>query len=296
MYKAMKRIPFLLTFYLLLGASRLVADSYPAMGMVLAVDRAHASIEVSCRAVPGRTEAKILTIPLRNGAELDGIERGMLIDFELAFRGSAMYAQKVRVHVYEDTAQEPMQARQLEILDASTSDPKQAAGTLHSGQVVPDFSLINQRQERIALSNFAGKTVALTFIYTKCPLPNFCFRMSNNFGMLNERFASRMGKDLVLLSISFDPVHDQPEVLSEYARTFTRNQANWHFLTGDLADVQRLCRSFGMNFWQDEGLLTHSLHTVIIDRDGRLVANLEGNDYSAKQLGDLVEAVLGETK
>ena len=292
MHAAMKRATFVLTLCLFVGVPCLVADSYPAMGMVLGVDRAHRSVEVSCRAIPGHSEGEIMTILVREGAALDGIQRGMLIDFVLAVSGGTMYAQNVRIHVYEDTAQEPMQARQLELLEATTSDPKQAAPRLQVGQSVPDFTLINQRREKIALSNFAGKVVALTFIYTKCPLPNFCFRMSNNFRMLHERFARSMGKDLVLLSISFDPVHDTPEVLSEYARTLTREQTNWHFLTGDLADVQKLCRSFGMNFWQDEGLLTHSLHTVIIDRDGRLVANVEGNDYSAKQLGDLVEAVL----
>ncbi len=144
----------------------------------------------------------------------------------------------------------------------------------------------------VRLSALQGRVVAITFIYTRCPLANFCFRMSNNFGVLQRRFADRMEKDLVLLGISFDPEYDQPETLADYARTWTKDSKGWHFLTVPSADVKNLCGEFGVNLWQDEGLLTHSLHTVILDRQGRIAANVEGNEYSAKQLGDLVEAVM----
>jgi protein SCO1/2 len=116
--------------------------------------------------------------------------------------------------------------------------------------------------------------------------------MSNNFGRLKNRFADRMGKDLILLSITFDPIHDQPDILAKYAANWKADPNTWHFLTGPLDDVRAICGRFGLNYWPDEGLLTHSLHTVIIDRQGRLTANLEGNEFSAEQLGDLVEATM----
>ena len=83
----------------------------------------------------------------------------------------------------------------------------------------------------------------MTFIYTSCPLPNYCFRLSNNFGRLNQRFAARMGRDLVLLSITIDPVHDRPAVLAKYAATWKADPKSWHFLTGSLAEVQRYAGS-----------------------------------------------------
>ena len=101
-----------------------------------------------------------------------------------------------------------------------------------------------------------------------------------------------MGKDLVLLTITFDPDHDLPESMADYARTWTKDAIGWHFLTGPVADVKNLCGEFGVQSWQDEGLLTHALHTGIVDRQGRIAANLEGNEYTAKQLGDLAEAVM----
>lgn len=118
--------------------------------------------------------------------------------------------------------------------------------------------------------------------------------MSNNFGVVQKRFANRMGKDLVLLSISFDPEHDQPDVLAEYARTWSKDQTGWYFLTGPPADVRKICKSFGVTASQDEGLLTHSLHTVVLDRHARLMANLEGNEYTARQLGDLIETIMNQ--
>jgi protein SCO1/2 len=163
---------------------------------------------------------------------------------------------------------------------------------LKPGDLVPDFELIDQDRRSVRLSQFAGKVVALTFIYTRCPLPDYCFRLSNNFGVLQKRFQDRMGQDLVLLSITFDPVRDQPNALAKYAHTWQANSASWRFLTGPLPDIRNICARFDMNFWPDEGTLTHSLHTVVIDRGGRMVANIEGNQFSAEQLGDLVNAVM----
>jgi protein SCO1/2 len=101
-----------------------------------------------------------------------------------------------------------------------------------------------------------------------------------------------LGRDLRLLTITFDPQHDQPEVLANYARTWNADRRAWRFLTGTLEDIQRISGMFGVTYWPDESLLTHSLQTVIIDRQGRLAASLEGNQFSAQQLGDLVKTVM----
>ena len=108
---------------------------------------------------------------------------------------------------------------------------------------------------------------------------------------LQKRFAGEMGRDLILLTISLDPVHDQPDALAEYGRTWNIDPKGWHLLTGPPAEVQKFCERFGVAFFPDEGQLIHSLHTLIIDRHGRLAANLEGNEFTAEELGDLVHSV-----
>ena len=266
------------------------AKKYAASGLILQVDRAHASLELSCQAIPGYMDAMVMTLPVRDAKSLDGLKPGTTIDFTLTVGKDAAYVEDIRIHAYENAAQEPMASRQLQILDAATAGVANQIRVLDVGQAVPEFTLTDQANHPVRLSQFAGKVAAITFIYTRCPLPNFCFRMSNNFGVLHKRFAERMGKDLVLLSITFDPEHDRPEVLAEYSHTWTNAQDGWYFLTGPTPDVQKVCWEFGMNFWQDEGLMTHSLRTIVVDRRGRVAANLDGNEYSARQLGDLVEA------
>lgn len=101
-----------------------------------------------------------------------------------------------------------------------------------------------------------------------------------------------MGRDLVLLSVVIDPAHDGPAALTKYASVWKANPEAWHFLTGSLPEIQQLCRKFDMNFYPDEAVLVHSFHTVVIDRHTKLAANIEGNDFTPEQLGDLVETLL----
>jgi protein SCO1/2 len=116
--------------------------------------------------------------------------------------------------------------------------------------------------------------------------------MVENFKALRQRFAARMDRDLVLLTISFDPKYDTPEILTRYAASQRAGGPGWHFLTGDPAKIERVCNAFGIQYWPEEGLITHSLQTAVVDRDGRLAATVEGKDFSPQQLGDLVGAVL----
>ncbi len=292
----MKRCAWIILVLLFFTASGLAAQEYSASGLILKVDPAHRSLQVSCQAIPGHMDAMVMALRVADAKSLDGLKKGMMVDFTLAVEQQENYAKNIRIHPYENAAQEQMAARQLKILEDAAASHSAATPALEIGQAVPDFTLIDQNRRSVTFSHFAGKVVAITFIYTSCPLPNFCFKMSNNFGVVQKRFAHRMDKDLVLLSITFDPEHDQPEVLAEYARTWTKDETGWYFLTGPLTDVQKVCWSFGMNFWQDEGFLTHSLHTVVIDRQGRIAANLEGNEYTPKQLGDFVESVIERTR
>jgi protein SCO1 len=266
------------------------AQRYSASGLLLQVDRSHHIVDVSCQAIPGYMGAMEMRFPVRPQVALDGLQPGMTIEFTLAVKKHSAYVEDIRIHRYESSDQEPMQVRQLKLVENLVAPNGEPA--LEVGQPIPDFTLVDQTRQDVTFSRLAGKVVAITFIYTSCPLPNYCFRLSNNFGLLRKRFAERMDRDLVLLSVTFDPEHDRPEVLAAYARTWKSDVKGWYFLTGPTPQVQKVCHMFGMNFWPDEGLMTHSLHTVIVGRDGKVVANIEGNEFTAQQLGDFVETVL----
>ena len=271
----------------------LAAERYSAFGIVLKVDRARHILQISCREIPGYMAAAVIDFPVRDVRELEGLSPGTMIDFSVVVNDASASIASIRVHQFQSSDQEPMAARQMSLLSRLVDSSGDSARVLTVGQHVPDFSLISHKGGSIKLSQFSGKVVAITFLYTHCPLPDYCFRLSNNFGVVRKRFAERMGRSLVLMSITFDPGHDQPEVLAQYAKNWKAADAEgWYFLTGAPSEVQTVALEFGMNFWPDEGFLTHSLHTVVLDRSGNLFANLEGNEFTAQQLGDLLESVL----
>jgi protein SCO1/2 len=286
----MRRILLALLIYCAAG-DLWAAQRYAVSGMILKIDRPHRSFVASCKEIPGYMEAMAMPIPVHDAKLLDGLQPGTMVDFTLVVTGDDAYAEDVKIHHFQSTERDPFQARGLQLLE-NFGRKDAAARELGVGEPVPDFTLTDQTGRRISLSQFAGKVVAAAFVYTSCPLPNYCFRLSNNLGRLQKRFAERMGRDLVLLSVTMDPARDTPAVLAKYATTWKADANSWHFLTGPEADVSAVCHKFGVNFWPDEGALTHSLHTVVIDRQGRLAANFEGNEFSAEQLGDFVAAVM----
>ena len=270
------------------------ARQYSATGMILSVDPAHHSFVASCQPIPGFMEAMSMPFEVRDAKDLNGLVPGNMVDFTLVVDGSTSYAQNVKVHPYVSAEQDPWLARQLKLLKSLSNSNKPSSKPLEIGSTVPNFTLTDQARRQVAFSQFAGKVVAVNFVYTSCALPTFCYRMANNFGVVQRRLKDHLGRDLILLTVTFDPQRDTPEVLAHYAQTWKADAKTWHFLTGPLSEVRRVTSMFGMDFFPDEGLMNHSLHTVVIDREGRVVANIEGNQFTADQLVDLVTTVLDD--
>jgi protein SCO1/2 len=289
----MMKLGTVLTALLLTCLRVFAAETHAISGLVLAVDAAHKSVTVSCNAVPGYMDAMTMPFDVRDVKVLDGIKPGASVDFTLVVSGDSSYAENIRLHRYENLEQEPLEARRLAIV-SKLANPEAAANVVAVQQAVPDFTLTDQARRKISFSQLKGKVVALSFAYVRCPNPAYCFRLTNHLGELQKRFAKNLGSDLVLLTIIIDPDHDQNDAINKYAAIFHADAQTWHFLTGPLPEVQRVSRMFGMEFWSDEGFLTHSFHTVVIDREGKLFANLEGNQFTSAQLGDLVQTVLGK--
>jgi protein SCO1/2 len=259
---------------------------YAVRGMVLRVDAATRTFVVSHEPIDGLMSAMIMPFEVRDARDLTPLAPGAIVEFALVVGAQAGYATDIRVRKYQTAEQDPLTARRLALL-------KKAAGRsvppLGTGQPVPDFTLTDQTGQPVRFSTIsAGKVVALNFVYTRCALPQFCLRASNVFEVMQRRFARQYGRDLVLLTVTFDPERDTPEALATYAARFNADPKMWRFLTGRTADVRRVCAFFGVESYLDEGLVNHSLHTAVIDRRGRLVANIEGNQYTPEQLGDLI--------
>jgi protein SCO1/2 len=286
----MNRIRLVVIAALLLYSAGVHAQQrYSVNGLVLSVDRPRKTMVVSCKEIEGFMDAMVMPFTVPDAKSLDQLRPGALIDFTLVVNKDSSHAENVHVRSYASVEREPSKDRRLQGFDEDLRGPVHRVAV---GQPVSEFTLIDQKKRTVHFSQFAGKVVALNFVYTRCVLPEYCVRSSNNFGVLQKRYVDRLGRDLVLLTVTFDPVHDQPAVLENYAQTWKADPETWRFLTGAPPDVQRVCDLFGVNFVPDEGLFIHSLHTAVIDRKGNLVANLEGNEFTAQQLADLVKTVL----
>lgn len=276
-------------FVVLLGSAVAIAQqkAHIVTGMVVEVTPAGRRLLISHDPVPGVMPAMMMPFTARTDAALRGVTPGSVVTFTLRMNTDAAYADDLKVVRYQSVEQDPLTARRLRLLRS-----ERHAAPVAIAQVVPDFTLTNQARQPLKLSQLRGKVVVMNFIYTSCALPQFCYRMTNHFSVLDARFAGREGRDLALLSVTFDPTRDTPEVLAAYAKQWKADTARWQFLTGPPDQIERVAVPLGLDYFPDEGLITHSLRTVIIDRAGRLRANVEGNQFTAQQLGDLVTSVL----
>ena len=260
-------------------ASAACASHHTGNGLVLRVDRPGAVVTISHDALPNFMDAMAMPFDLKGAARQARLIPGDRVRFRLAVKKGRSWVDRVEV-----VSAAPV--------DAGLQQTPAAPVLVPVGAPMPDFQLTDQAGAMVALSALKGKVVAVTFIYSRCPLPDYCPRMIENFRAVRQRFAERMARDLVLLTISFDPKYDTPEILTRYATARRAGGPGWHFLTGDPANVERVCNAFGIQYWAEEGLITHTLQTAVIDREGKLAATVEGKDFTPQQLGDLVGAVL----
>lgn len=274
-------------------AEALAAGSHPVRGIVVRVDTVHASVVISCDAIPGYMGAMEMSFAVRDARAMARLAVGETVEFTMVDGGKVLYADGLREGSAENFESEPMEAAGMTALQG-TLGPSTDAKVIAPGESVPDFILTDQAGKEVHLADLRGKVVVLTFGYSRCPNPAYCFRLSDNLAKVERRFAKEAGRDFVLVTIAIDPEHDRGDVLRAYAAVWHADPEKWHFLSGPLPEIRHVAGMFGMNFWRRDGLLTHSLHTVILDREGRLITNLEGNQFTAEQLGDLVQTAVAE--
>jgi protein SCO1/2 len=216
-----------------------------------------------------------MTMPFRVGHRVDlaKLVPGTRVKFQLKVGKHASMAQHVRA-------------------SASLNDvklPKTTPSKPVIGHKMTSFSLLDQSGKTVSLSNFRGKVVVVDFIYTRCPLPDVCPRLSANFSSVSKKLR---GRDVEFLSITIDPQFDTPAVLSEYAKRWQADGESWKFLTGTQDQIQEVAEMFGLVYWPEEGSITHTVTTAIIGRDGTLSAQMDSAGYRPDQLLALIERAL----
>ena len=159
-----------------------------------------------------------------------------------------------------------------------------------SGDDVPDFTLVNQFNKTIHLDQFRGKPLLLTFIYTRCPVPDFCLLMSNNFSEVLRQLqkSPKAFEKAQLLSISVDPDFDKPSVLQSYGKRYVGdvdpNFQHWQFASGSPEEVRKAADFFGLSYNQKQGQIVHTLQTVLVGGDGKIAKVYPGNEWKPAEV------------
>lgn len=253
------------------------ADHHEMRGLVLRVDPRGSSLIVSHEPVPGLMDAMVMPFTVATAAELRDVHPGDRIAFRLNIGPNMTTIDRVRILSAEPRA---------DVTDPGAPRPVKIGG------LVPNVDLVDHRGARVSLESLRGKVVVVSFIYTRCPLPDYCPRVMTNLASLRDHFREVLDKDLVLAAITFDPQYDTPERLKEYAARHGADVPGWYLLTGERSETTRAAALLGVEFYPEEGMITHSLQTAVIDRDGRLAARAEGREFTTRQLADLVAVQL----
>jgi protein SCO1/2 len=196
-------------------------------------------------------------------------------------------------------------SRHAELQDISFTKQAPAAddgtATVHlpqSGENVPNFSFINQNGKPIHLAQFRGKPLLLTFIYTRCPMPDFCLLMSNNFNEILKQLHEKpdIFGETQLLSISIDPGYDKPAVLRQYGKRYAGNIdpdfQHWQFATGSADQIKSAADFFGLSFNPSSGQIVHNLSTVLINPDGTVKKVYLGSDWKPAEVVAAYESAI----
>jgi len=274
------------SFLLTLGALMACGPrgrTYELRGQILAIDLATETLTIRHEDIPGFMPGMTMPFRVNDPALADGRTPGDLVRATLVVEDADAYLTAV-----EKTGWAPV--------EAGAVPPALGVDLLGPGQTVPDQAFVDQDGREIALTAFRGRTLALTFIYTRCPFPTFCPLLDRRFTSVQERLAGdpALAGRVRLLSVSFDPDYDTPAVLRAHAERLGADPAVWTFATADRASIDRFGARFALTIARnpaDPLDITHSLATAVIDPQGRLVVIHRGNTWTVDDLvGDLRHA------
>ena len=260
---------------------------YKLQGQVLSVQADHKQAVIRHEEIPGFMSAMTMPYSALDPKEYEGIVAGDLINATLVVEPTKAYL--VSVHRVGNAP--------LAVADGGTPPASSGFELLTMGAPVPDAAFVDQDGHHVNLSSFRGEAVVVTFIYTSCPMPEFCPLMDKQFQTMQAKLKEN-GNILRthLLSVSFDPQIDTPAVMKTHADALGADKRLWSFVTGDRDDVDKWASGFGVSISRatnDPRDITHNLRTAIIDRQGNLVQVYNGNDWTPEQVLADVRVMIG---
>jgi protein SCO1/2 len=260
---------------------------YELKGKVVSVDRVQQRVTISHEEIRGYMDAMTMAFNVKDAAIVNDISPGDLIQATLFVSDTDTWLEDIAL---------TKPAKKL-----SDAEQPKTGSEGEPGAPIPDFTLVNQDGKRIRLHQYKGKALLLTFIYTRCPLPDYCTLMSDNFNEIDRELKkdSALYDRTHLLSIIIDPDYDTPKVLRSYGAAHTENYTretfnHWEFATGTKDEVKSIAQFFGLTYYAEADQITHSLRTAIIAPDGKVYKVYTGNEWKPEEvISELQKAANG---
>jgi protein SCO1/2 len=252
---------------------------YHLRGKVVSTDAAKGEVTLNHEAIPGFMEAMTMPYKLKDASILGELHPGDVLTAD--------------VLVSEDPDADVLLDHIVVVAQAKPDYPPPVSYHVPApGDPVPDFKLRNQDGRQIHLGQFHGKALLLTFIYTRCPSPEFCPRVTRNFAVIEKQLAAdpALYAKTHLLSVSFDPEHDTPERLRAYGAPYIGSNAqnafaHWEFAVPQKPVLAAMARFFDLGMSQNaDATITHTLSTTLIGPDGKVIRFYPGNEWTADQI------------
>ena len=256
-------------------------ETYAVRGVVQSIATNLQSAVIKHEKIPGYMAAMTMELPVKNTNELAGISPGDEITFNMIVTEDDDWIENIQRTGKTVALTPPKPAW-------SIVEPE-----LGVGDVLPDYEFTSETGKPVRFSDFRGSAVAFTFFFTSCPLPEYCPRMNKNLFEARKLLAAEAGgpTNWELLSISFDSSFDTPQVLTGYAKYYRGEDTNhWLFAVASTNTLASLAPKIDLNFWRVEGSISHNLRTVVLDGNGKIFKQFDGNDWTPQQLADAIRA------
>jgi protein SCO1/2 len=261
---------------------------FQVKGIIVAVKPHEKSVEIKHEAIPNYMPGMTMPFDVKDTNELTGLVAGDPISFRLTVTDTEGWIDQIhKILVVTNGVPAPPSVTVVKDV------PR-----LQIGDALPEYHFTNQFGQAFSTSQFKGQALAITFLFTRCPFPTFCPRMANNFAEVEQKLSATPNAptNWHLLTISFDPDFDKPEVLKGYAQAHKYDPGHSTFATGNISDIKAIGEQFGLAFWRDEnGSISHNLRTILLDTSGRVQKVFEGNTWTGDELAaDMTKAAQGK--
>ena len=223
--------------------------------------------------------------------DIPGYMPGMTMDFALEPEKGATLEPGDRVRFVLRVGTERSWIENVRVIGrasgpGSKPDTSSPSIRLRKGDALPPLSLVDQSGHPLTEADFLGRLTVLTFVFTRCPVPDYCPLLSRRFSQIQAALASDHGyaTDVRLLSVTIDPAFDTPTVLNAYAQAVGADPSRWRFAGGDAVEVTRVARAFSVYVERNGALLDHTIATALVDRRGRIVEIWRGNGWKTSEI------------